>query len=149
MRRAIALSLWTVAAIGLAVISFIVGVHVGSFQYFVNDSLPRAVLTVGELRTLRDGKWQSLVPTKELELDAHLLLFARYGDGSRLQFLWPLTPPMETDRYLTTIALYRKEFPSTFRNVVREGASASDPDTLQAADLLDSTVLELTRKYAK
>ncbi len=96
---------------GLLASAFVAGVRVGASESAWLQSSVNGALLVGELRALRAGNASKLVQAKEMELDAQVLNFHRLESQGHPWLFWPETRNFENERYLRSIASYRREFP--------------------------------------
>ena len=143
--RLIRVFLGLLLALAVALPAFIAGVWVGADQLLLLDSTPRAALLVGELRALREGKTRELIQTKELELDAQVLQYARAQQHGAPWLFWPISESIESERHLKLLASYRAEHPSTFPS----GNASASPDERHAEQLLRATTNDILLRHAK
>ena len=101
----------TLAAFALLV-TFIIGVHVGSYQSWLMDSSARARITLYELKAMRKGKFDELIKAKEASLDGDIVQALRFQQTGHPWLFFPFDSNYEREKYLHAIAQYRKEYPS-------------------------------------
>jgi hypothetical protein len=93
-------------------IAFLIGAHVGGYQYWQMDSSARASLLVHDLQAIRSGANQKLIGAKEVELDGAILQALRFQESSLSWLFWPFSESYDHEKYLHSVALYRKDHPS-------------------------------------
>ena len=91
------------------------------------DSSVRATLIAGELRAMRTGDAPMLVATKEIELDGLIVGALYFQESGHGWLFWPLAEGFDHERYLRSVAAYRKEYPSPL------AANPSDPYAVEVA----------------
>jgi len=104
-----ALAALVVALVGA--VAFVAGARVGASENALLQSSVNGALLVGELKALRAGRVDSVIYGKELELDSQVLNFSKFQASGYAWLFWPESPQYEHERYLRSIATYRKEFP--------------------------------------
>ena len=101
--------------------AFIIGVHVGSHQLLLMDSSAQAVLLANELKVIRAGKAKKLIEKKEIELDGKVVWALQFQEYGHPWMFYPIAENYDHDRYLHTVALYRKRYPSPTSTIVIGG----------------------------
>jgi len=138
-----------IAAGALLFGAFIAGAHVGFYQWWLLDSSVRATMLAGELRALRAGNSDKLIPMKEIELDTAIVDAFRFQESGQSWIFWPMAKSFEHARYLRSVAEYRKQHPSP--GMPKE--VVADAEQQKEAEAYDAEVaqrnVELLRRYAK
>jgi len=100
-------------ALGLgAVGGFFYGAKVGVEQFALLESSAKAFLLADELRSLRRGNTERLIPLKELYLDSEVLRFGEFRQKGHPWIFWLAGPPeREHAKWMRGVAAYRKEHP--------------------------------------
>ena len=101
-----------VMAFLLLFIAFKLGMHVGAYQSWLLDSSAKSSLLVGELNTIRKGKAETLIESKEIELDGAITRALRLRGSDLTWLFYPFDGNYDHDRYLRAAAAYRKLYPS-------------------------------------
>lgn len=148
MRIAKALVLVVLVTLGFA-IGLKIGVHMGQQQFVLQEGSVRAALLVGELRVLRNGESQKLIPSKEIELDGEIVKALAFRESGYPQLFWPFDGAYEHDRYLRSVAAYRTEYPASIPalQIGEENPMAGEMRTF--AQLVRERTQELLRDYGK
>ena len=145
-RLAIAGGAAILLALALAAV-FVAGVRAGANEDAMLQSTVRAALLVGELRALRGGKVESLITSKEIELDGQILQYQRLSDEGHPWLLLPESASFEHDRYLRQVARYRREFPSVIPTLPVMGSDATSIAMREGAANIARTTEQIVRKY--
>lgn len=90
MKRQLAFVAVFVLGVGMGVA---VGARVGTWEFLLADAQYKASILVSEIQTIKRGRAESLLLTKELELDSEL---ARHGEYLESR-LWWILPELRTD----------------------------------------------------
>ena len=140
--------LWLGVAAALAA-SFLVGTRVGIDQHLKMDSSLKAAILVLELRALREGKGQSLIERKEIELDGNILSAIGFQDSGAPWVFWPHAHDVDHRPSLSIAAQYRKQFPPVVP-AIAPLADAPDPGELRPyAHDVEKATTTLIRRYGK
>ena len=125
------------------------GVHVGQQQFVLQEGSVKAALLVGELRVLRSGNVQKLIPSKEIELDGEIVKALAFRESGHPWLFWPFDGAYEHDRYLRSVAAYRTEYPASIPllPIADESPMAGEIKTFSL--LVRERTQELLRDYGK
>jgi hypothetical protein len=93
-------------------IAFMVGLYVGADQLLKMDSSAKAALLVHDLQAIRSGTNEKLIKVKEVQLDGEIAQALRYQEFGHPWLFWPFSESYDHEKYLRTVAQYRKEYPS-------------------------------------
>ena len=148
MRIAKVLAVILLVALGFAA-GVKIGVHMGQQQFVAQEGSVKAALLVGELRVLRSGNVQKLIPSKELELDVEIVKALAFRESGHPWLFWPFDVAYEHDRYLRSVAAYRAEYPASIPllPIREEVPMAGEMKTF--AQLVRERTQELLRDYGK
>jgi hypothetical protein len=136
-------------AVGLLASAFIAGVRTGASESAWLQSTVKGALLVGELRALRSGNAAGLIQMKELELDGQVLYFRRLQDQGHPWLFWPDSDNFEHERYLGSIASYRKEFPALMPTLVVPGSDRTNEAIRKGNREVAETTQAIIRQYGK
>ena len=138
----------SVVAVGLF-ISFIAGTRVGVDQHLRMDSSLKAAKLVLELRALREGRGQSLIEHKEIELDGDIVSAIAFQDSGVPWLFWPYGHDVDHKPSLSISARYRKQFPAVVPTIA-PAAEAPDPGELRPyAREVERATTALIQRYGK
>ena len=128
---------------------FLAGVRVGVSESAWLQSSVNGALLVGELRALRAGNATNLIQAKELELDAQVLNFHRFESKGHPWLFWPDSNNFEHERYLRSIASYRREFPPVMPMLDVPGTDQLSADIRQSNTDITSATKAIIKRYGK
>lgn len=148
MRKVNVLTLVLIVALGFSA-GVKIGVHVGQQQFVLQEGSVRAALLVGELRALRAGGVQKLIPSKEMELDGEIVKALAFREAGYPLLFWPLDGVYEHDRYLRSVAAYRTEYPAAISEISIQESNPMAVEMKAFAHLVRERTQELLRDYGK
>lgn len=142
----------------LAVILFVIlgfiaglkiGVHAGQQEFAMQEGSVKAALLVGELRVLRGGATQKLIPAKEIELDGEIVKALAFRESGHPWLFWPFDGAYEHIRYLRSVAAYRAEYPAAIPQLPIGEENPMAGEIKSYAQLVRDRTQELLRDYGK
>ena len=143
------MSLAVVATAALLFGVFVAGAYAGFYQWWLMDSSARATLLAGELRTIREGNSDILIATKEIELDGAIVRAMQFQESGHPWLFWPFEKSFEHERFLRSVAEYRKLYPSSGM----PAEAIADAEDRRVAEEFAAEVVkrnaQLLRQYAK
>ena len=149
MKKRLSIIALAATAVVSVATAFIAGVHVGASESLLLRSTSEAALLVGELRALREAKYSELIGKKELDLDTQVLFYSKLQTEGHPWLLWPLSESFEHERYLRTVAQYRKQFPVVMTSVVAQGQGEYARELKATAELINRTTEDIIRGYGR
>jgi hypothetical protein len=125
------------------------GAHMGQQQFVLQEGSVKAALLVGELRVIRGGNAEKLIPSKEIELDGEIVKALTFRESGLPWLLWPSSNAYEHDRYLRSAAAYRIERPAAIPQLSFEENNPMADDMKSYGHLVRDRTEELVRDYGK
>lgn len=144
--RALSPSLRILAAALLLFAAFKIGVHVGAYESWRMDSSAKARVLVGELKAIRGGKAEKLIPGKEIELDGAIAQALQFQDADRSWLFYPFAA-YDHDGYLRAAAAYRRQFPSPTANLDFATSSGSKQEMEAYRAEVARRMVQLQQQY--
>jgi hypothetical protein len=91
---------------------YIFGVRDGVYQFQFLNGATKAGLLSKELRVLRTGQGEKLIPSKEIKLDSEIAAYSIMKEKGRPWIFWPESSVFDHDTSIGIAVAYRREFPS-------------------------------------
>lgn len=148
MRITKVLSVILLVALGFAA-GVKLGAHTGQQQLALQEGSVKAALLVGELRVIRGGNAEKLIPSKEIELDGEIVKALAFRESRLPWLLWPFGEAYEHDRYLRSVAAYRTEHPAAIPRLSLGENNPMTGDMKSYGQLVRDRTEELVRDYGK
>lgn len=128
--------------------AFLFGTRIGILENAKIQSPVKASLMVGELVALRKGDTEKIISLKEMELDSEISLYGRYLESNHSWIFISEINTLENDRYLKSIANYRKIYPTVLGNQRFQGSDKISIDMQNNAASIKKTTEFIISKYA-
>ena len=157
MRRRTKLVLGCIAIVATFATGIRVGVHLGVQEFLAMESAVKASLLATELRAIRQGSTDRLIPLKEIELDGYVVSALGHQEAGLPWLFWPLDLPYEHQRHLDAVARYRKDYPRLAEPLPHdcraalhiEGCEDTQSEMAEYYREVQRRTEELTSKYGK
>ena len=143
---------WLGIALSLAV-AFAAGLYAGAIvgvdQFLRWESAAKASVLTTELRALRAGNIETIIQTKEVEVDGSVIRALAFQESGMPWLFWPYLPSYDQALSLKRVAQYRKQYPPVTPTIA-PAPGADDPADLRgfAHDVNRSTQV-LIERYGK
>jgi len=141
--KAIAKRATVMVLVGLTFFAgYIVGAWDGIYQFQLLNGATKASLLSGELRVLRAGKGEKLIPGKEIELDGEIAAYSIMQEKGRPWIFWPVSSVFDHEASILTAVAYRKEYPSLLTDefISKMGTSETRAGAKETAERINAVV---------
>lgn len=128
--------------------AFLFGAKMGVSENAKIQSPINASLMVGELAALRKGEVAKIITLKEMELDSEIYLYGRHLESNHSWIFALGINTLENNRYLNSIANYRKIYPTVLGNQRFQGSDKISIDMQNNAASIKKTTEFIISKYA-
>lgn len=134
----------------ILLVTFIAGVRVGVQQFYFMESSVKAELLTGELKVIRAGNAEKLIEGKEISLDGEIVRALKFQESGHSWMLYPLSVKYDHEKYLHSVALYRKSHPPVTPTITGFGGDEEHQNEMKnyQAEVASRTKLLLER-YGK